>query len=130
MNRYKLKETRRHSEAGSVDIAKVKAEQACIKELLVSFQPEDRWNMDKSALFAFATPDCGLAQMKMSRKKSNKFCITVAFACNSNGTEKKKLFFIGRSKKPQCFGQKSPITHGLYYCSNKSAWMTGAFFQE
>ena len=104
MNRYKLKETRRHGEAGSVDIAKVKAEQARIKELLVSFQPEDRWNMDESALFAFATPDHGLARMKMSGKKSNKFRITVVFACNSNGTEKKKLFFIGRSKKPWCFG--------------------------
>ncbi len=130
MNRYKLKEIRKHGEAGSVDIATVEAEQARMKELLARFWLEDRWNMDESALFAFAPPDRGLAQRQMRGKQANKFCITIAFACNSDGTEKKDLFFIGKSKKPRCFGRQGPIARGFNYRSNKTAWMTGALFQE
>ena len=68
MNRYKLKEIRKHGEAGSVDIATVEAEQARMKELLARFRLEDWWNMDESALFAFAPPDRGLAQRQMRSK--------------------------------------------------------------
>ena len=73
LNRYKLKEIQRHGEAGSVDIAGVKAEQAWVKELLAGFQPEDQWNMHELAFFTFATPDHSLTQAKMSGKKMNKF---------------------------------------------------------
>jgi len=100
LNRHKLKEIRKHGEAGSVNIATVEMEHTHIKELLVRFQPEDQWNMDESALFAFAPPDRGLSQRQMSGKQANKFRITLAFACNSDGSEKKDLFFIGKSKKP------------------------------
>jgi hypothetical protein len=69
---HKLKEIQKHGEAGSVDIETVKKEQACIKELLARFQPEDCWNVDESALFAFAPPDCGLSQRQMSGKQASK----------------------------------------------------------
>ena len=108
----------------------MKAEQARIKELLARFQPEDRWNVDESALFAFAPPDRGLSQKQMSGKQASKFRITLTFACNSDGSEKKDLFFIGRSNKPRCFGRQGPIARGFYYRANKTAWMTGALFEE
>ncbi len=97
---HKLKEIQKHGEAGSVDIPTVKMEHTCIKELLARFQPEDWWNVDESALFAFAPPDHGLSQRQMSGKQANKFWITLAFVCNSDGSEKKDLLFIGKSKKP------------------------------
>ena len=100
MNRHKLKEIRKHGEAGSANITTVEMERTRIKELLVRFQPEDQWNVDESALFAFAPPDRGLSQRQMSGKRANKFRITLTFACNSDGSEKKDLFFIGKSKKP------------------------------
>ena len=100
MNRHKLKEIQKHGEAGLVDIATVKIKQTHIKELLARFQPQDQWNINESALFAFAPPDRGLSQRQMSGKQANKFRITLAFACNSDGSEKKDLFFIGKSKKP------------------------------
>jgi len=68
LNRHKLKEIQKHGEAGLVNIATVEMECACIKELLVRFQPEDRWNVDESILFAFAPPDHGLSQRQMSGK--------------------------------------------------------------
>lgn len=130
LNRHKLKEIQKHGEAGLVDIGTVEAERSCIRELLAGFQPEDWWNVDESALFAFAPPHCKLSQRQMSGKKANKFQITLTFACNANSSEKKDLFFIGKSMKPQCFGRQGPIVCGFYYHSNKTAWMTGALFEE
>ena len=68
LNRHRLREIQKHGEAGSVDIEVVKKEQACMKELLVRFQPEDHWNADELALFAFAPPDCGLSCKQLSGK--------------------------------------------------------------
>ena len=129
-SRHQLKEIRRHGEAGSVNTETVEEERARIRELLARFRPEDRWNVDESALFAFAPPDRGLAQRQMSGKRANKFCITLCLACNADGSQKRDLFFIGKSKKPHCFGRQGPIVCGLYYHSNKMAWMTEALFEE
>lgn len=78
-----------------------------------------------------APPDCGLASKQMSGKKSNKFCITVTFACNADGSERLPIFYIGKSKRPWCFGRrKTPADYGFYYCNNKTAWMTSNYFEE
>ena len=104
LSRHKLKKIRRHGEAGSVNVVTVEEEQAHIREILARFRPEDRWNVDETGLFAFAPPDRGLSQKQMSGKRASKFRITLCFACNADGSEKKDLFIIGRSKKPCCFG--------------------------
>ena len=113
-----------------MNIATVEEEQARIREILARFRPEDRWNVDESALFAFAPPDRGLAQGQMSGKRASKFRITLCFACNADGSEKKDLFFIGKYKKPRCFGRQGPTARGFYYHSNKTAWMTESLFEE
>jgi len=59
--RYKIKEYRRHGEAGSADLAAVEAERIRMREVLAPFAKRDRWNFDEPALFAFAPPDRGLA---------------------------------------------------------------------
>jgi len=66
----------------------------------------------------------------MSGKKSNKFCLTVGFLCNADGSKKWPIFFIGKSKKPRCFGKQTPQQRGFNYQNNKMAWMTSAFFEE
>ena len=35
--------------------------------------------------------------------------------CNSTGTEKRLIFFIGKSKQPCCFGKTTPKDCGFYY---------------
>ena len=77
-----------------------------------------------------APPDWGLASQQMSGKKSSKFRITVGFLCNADGSEKWPIFFIGKSKKPRCFGKITPQQRGFYYRNNKTAWMTSAYFEE
>src|SRR5258708_2047199 len=86
-----------------------------------------KWTVRES--FGIAT--CSWQSRRhMSRKQGNKFWMNLAFACNADGSEKKDLFFIGRSKKPRCFGRQGPIACGFYYHSNKMAWMTGVLFEE
>jgi hypothetical protein len=121
INRYRLREIKPHGEAGSVDAELVMHERLHILELLARFPMADHWNVDESALFAFAPPDQGLARQQMSGKKASKFFLTLCFACNADGSEKRDIFFIGKSKKPCCFGRKGPNDHGFYYHNNKTA---------
>ena len=133
MCRYKIKEHKRHEEAGTVDPAAADAECVRIHEILAAFLPQDRWNFDKSSLFAFAPPDQGLSTKQMKGKKKDKFRLTLGFACNADGSEKLPLFFIGKSKRPQCFKRlkkKTPGDEGFYYWNNKKAWMTSELFKE
>ena len=48
---YKIREQRRHGEAGSVDLATVKAEQVRVRSILSKFAPQDRWNFDETSFF-------------------------------------------------------------------------------
>ena len=60
-----------------------------------------------------APPDRGLATKHMSGKKSERFWITISFACNTDGLEKMPPFYIGKSVKPKCFNKKSPNEEGF-----------------
>jgi len=55
-NAYKIKERRRHGEAGSVDIAAVAAEQACVATILSSFALKDQFNFDETSFFLLSIP--------------------------------------------------------------------------
>ena len=96
----------------------------------MEYSKDDTINVDETALFAFAPPDCGLATQQMSGKKKDKFRITLSFACNASGTEKFPIVFIGRYKQPRCFKRTSPEQLGFYYRYNKTAWMTSVIFEE
>ncbi|KIN95966.1 hypothetical protein M404DRAFT_164548, partial [Pisolithus tinctorius Marx 270] len=112
-----------HGKAASVDLAAVRAEQQHIAKILEKFNPKYCWNFNETSLFAFAPPDQGLATRQMSRTKRNKFCLTLGFTCNSDGSEKMPIFFIGQCKKP-------PASHGFDYHNNKAARMTSELFEE
>ncbi|EIN10152.1 DDE-domain-containing protein, partial [Punctularia strigosozonata HHB-11173 SS5] len=126
---YGIREHVRHGEAGSLDPEMVEAERVRVREKLARYRPEDRFNADETGLFAYAPPDRGLATAQMSGKKKERFRITLLFACNSTGSEKRPIMFIGKSKKPRCF-KRPPGTYGFYYRNNKSSWMTSALFEE
>jgi hypothetical protein len=126
---YKIREHRRHGEAGSVDLDAVAAEQARCQQLLARFTPRDRYNVDETAFYPYAPPDRGLATQQMSGKKREKFRITIAVACNADG-DKLDPFFIGKAEKPRCFKKQKPEQRGFYYRNNKKAWMTSALFNQ
>ena len=66
----------------------------------------------------------------MSGKKKDKFHLTLGLACNSNGSEKMPLFFIGKYKKPHAFKNNTPASYGFDYHNNNKAWMTAELFEE
>ncbi|KIJ59005.1 hypothetical protein HYDPIDRAFT_177950 [Hydnomerulius pinastri MD-312] len=90
---YKIWEHCWHGEAGSVNMDTV-------QKILAQYALRDQWNFDETSLFPYAPPDHGLATKQMSGKKKEKFCITIGFACNADGSEKLEPFFIGKAKKP------------------------------
>jgi hypothetical protein len=47
----KMKEHRRHGEAGSVDLVAVEAERKRMQKILSAFAPKDIWNFDETSLF-------------------------------------------------------------------------------
>jgi len=49
---YKIKEFRRHGEAGSVDLAAVAAERIRVSAIISKFHPKDRFNFDETSFFA------------------------------------------------------------------------------
>ncbi len=100
---YKIKEHRRHGEAGSVDMEAVKEECLRVQGILEQYAIKDRFNFDETGLFALyvffpsarsylinglssATPDRGLTLKQMSGKKQDKFRITLGVACNADGS--------------------------------------------
>ena len=61
-------------------------------------------------------------------KKVSKVRVTILPCANMTGTDKKRLFVIGKSKVPMSFrGRGKPPCK---YSNNKKAWMTSALFQE
>lgn len=50
--------------------------------------------------------------------------------CNETGTVKWPIFYIGKAKRPRCFGKKQVADYGFRYRNNKTAWMTSKFFEE
>ncbi|THU93936.1 DDE-domain-containing protein [Dendrothele bispora CBS 962.96] len=129
---YKMKERRRFGEAGSVDIRVVERDRIAKRRILARFDKRDQFNVDETSFFPSAPPERGLSTKQMKGKKKNKFRITVAVCCNADGSEKDKLIYIGKSKRPRCFGKKDPknMRPALYYRANKKAWMTKELFEE
>jgi hypothetical protein len=48
---WKIKEFRRHGEAGSVDLRLVEEECKHVQKILSVFAPKDLWNFDETSLF-------------------------------------------------------------------------------
>ena len=48
---YKIREYRRHGEAGSVDLVAVEAERQRCQKILACFAPRDRFNFDETSFF-------------------------------------------------------------------------------
>ena len=54
--------------------------------------------------------------------------MTALVAVNMDGSDKRPLLFIGKSKEPRCFRGVSHLP--IPYMSSRNAWMTGALFCE
>ncbi|KAI7937392.1 hypothetical protein MJO29_014707 [Puccinia striiformis f. sp. tritici] len=74
--------------------------------------------------------DVGLAFKATHGVKSDKTRLTLALTCNADGSEKKPLLFIGKSKKPRSFKGHMAKYYNYEYAHNSTAWMTAEIFQR
>lgn len=99
-------------------------------KLKAKYSAIDIFNAHETELVFKVTPDKTLKSKgeKFVGSKLSKDRITVLVAANMNGTEKRKLLVIGKSKNSRCFKniKQLPVT----YKANESAWMTAQLFEE
>ena len=91
---------------------------------------KDIYNMDETGLFYRMLPDRSLSTTdKTKGTKKLKERLTVALACNADGSDKLRPLVIGHAKKPRCFKN---FNHKLYvdYDYNAKAWMMSALFSQ
>lgn len=130
--RYGIKKQIRHGEAGSVDKETIEAQLEELRIVLDSYDNEDIYNMDESALYWKATPEATLATVATSGKKTCKARVTVNLCCNASGTHKFAPWFLGTAAKPRCFAAAGVNIKNLpmEWRSNQKGWMTSRIFFE
>jgi hypothetical protein len=103
-----------------------------VPELLQKFYADDIYSDDETGLFYRATPDGSLCykhvQLLGSKKAMDR--ITVLRCSNMSGTDKKKLFVIGKRAESRCFKGLKMDSLQVEYCANNNAWMTSEIFKK
>lgn len=99
-----------------------------LESMLSTYTDRDIYNADEAGLFYNLLPNRTLALKgeACSGRKVSKERITVLFCANLDGSDKRRLFVIGKSARPRCFKKREclPVT----YKANKKAWMTQDLF--
>lgn len=98
-------------------------------KLCEEFSPKNIFNTDETGLFFKLTPD---RTMKFKGEtcaggKFSKERITILLTANMDGSEKKRLLVIGKSRNPRCFKKVKVLP--VDYENNKKAWMTSRVFE-
>jgi hypothetical protein len=77
-------------------------------------------------------PDRSLTTRSVPGRKKERARISIHFCCNSDGSERLPMWIIGNAAKPRCFSKaRINISNlGVYWRSNKKAWMTGKIMEE
>lgn len=101
-----------------------------VAELINKYSPNVVFNADEAGVFFQLEPKKTLARKgdKCVGGKASKQRITALFCCNKSGTEKQKIFIIGKSAKPRCFKNRKSLL--CIYKFNKKAWMTQIIFND
>ncbi|CAG8508774.1 9583_t:CDS:2 [Dentiscutata erythropus] len=85
-----------HDEVGSVDNDAIIRELLLLRNKCTNYPFEQIYNMDETALFYQLEPDHSLATQRLSGRKKDKECITIALYANANGSHKLKPLIIRR----------------------------------
>jgi hypothetical protein len=99
-------------------------------EVFERYSAEDIYNCDETGVSFRALPDSGMVYKheKPSGSKLAKERITALVTCNYTGSDKRKLFVIGKSEHARCFRGVAKLP--VQYKANKNAWMTAVLFKD
>lgn len=102
--------------------------QESFEEILLEYQPSDIYNADETGFFYEMLPSktLDLKGQKCHGGKLSKKRVTILLCSSMDGSDKRPLLVIGRSKKPRCFkgSRRLPVE----YTANLKAWMTRGIF--
>lgn len=128
MNGHHLTSRHVQGEAASVDLSAVEKGRAALQQITQAYARRDVFNMDETAYFYCTPPNRTISSHQVSGRKNPKKRLTVAVACNPDGSTKLRLLFIGSSRQPRCFHGKSCVELGVDYTSTAKAWMNTQLF--
>lgn len=98
--------------------------------LLLQYSPRDVYNADETGLYYRLTPDRThtFNTDKVRGGKKSKERLTLLLCANMDGSDKKRLFVIGKAKTPRCFKNVRHLP--VDYDANSSSWMTSELFSQ
>nr|CCA27218.1 DNA binding protein putative [Albugo laibachii Nc14] len=128
--RHRLSSNIMRGEASSVKIADVEKGRCGLRRITSSYAHRDIFNMDETAYFYCTAPRRSISAPRLSGRKNIKKRMTVAVACNGDGSPKLPLLLVGASYPPRCFRGKSTSELGVDYSSTSKGWMTAELFQH
>ena len=102
-----------------------------LPDICKGYAKEDIFNADETGLFYRTMPSKSMVTKgsNTSNGKLAKERITVLLAASASG-EKLKPLVIGKSANPRCFSQFKREQLGVFYESNRKAWMTSEIFTK
>jgi len=135
-NRHNFGILQTRGQSGDVDQAALPTQRRHLSEQLAGFSPEDRYNCDESGLVFNKQPQSSNVRLEKGKQlrggKDDKVRITIFHIVNEAGTDKRKIWVIGRAEKPCAFRQNkvNPANLPVVYCYNKKAWLlTGLWYE-
>lgn len=131
-SRFGLKRVTLHGEANSADQENVQKARENMKHIIAAYSISDVYNQDETGVFWRALPHRSLASGKRAGRKKDKQRVTASITCNADGTDKRQLFVIGKSKRPRSFPKSFQPARdwNIRYRSNTKAWMLSSEFAE
>jgi len=89
-----------------VELDTSKQEIARLRRLVSSYLPRNVFNMDESACSYNAVPRGSICKIAAPALKQSKARVTMAVCCNTDGSEKLTVLYLGTTTKPRWFSSK------------------------
>lgn len=134
--RYKVSDFDRNRESDGMGLQAVstrfETRFETFSETLKTFEREEIYNMDETALFWKMSPDNTPVSGGKAGSKLEKAQITVILACNATGTHRLPPWVIGKAHTPRCFDSAGVHMKNLpiIWRYNGNAMMTAVLFEE
>ena len=128
-NRHNFGRLRARGQSGEVNQAALPAQPRYLSKQLAGCSPQDRYNCDESGLVFNKQPQSLNVRLEKGKQltggKDDKVRITTFHIINEAGTDKRKIWVVGRAEKPQAFRQNKVNCANLpvIYRHNKKAWL-------
>jgi hypothetical protein len=109
-----------------------KVNEPSVNDWLRTFQPireryslQKTFNMDESGIFFNLLPErsLDLKGNKYHGGARSKEWLTAVFCCNADGSEKHKVWIIGKSKNPRCLKNVNRLYLPCEYSHHRAAWI-------